>query len=403
MAGSGYRTFVANEVHASSNVQGYLMDQAVMVFADDTARDAALTPSEGMHVYLSDTNTREYYDGGAWVQLSAQSVDDARMFYPTGGSDNYWTYDDTLNVSGLYHDGGQVAKVHSGGLDISGTVLRTNGIASDDYFQNTGSVASVVIGGVEDWRVTPSAAIGTTANRIRFGSVVSDATYFQMTSDSDAFWITNSVTAMRLLETVTDQSWRLEVNGPGTASSPTYAWTGGGSSGLYRNTNFVGISVAGTPAMGATNGGALAMGDNTVATAGTDVHYDTVTLSGSTMYALRQTASLRELKDGFEPWALSDDDYLRIEPTSYLSKYHYIDPATGDRMAWGRDSEGNATSVPPDGQLVRQAGFVWENLADIDLHLVSHRGVDRNAMIATNTAQIQKLTRRVAELEETAT
>lgn len=68
MAGAGYRTFVAGEVLTATNVQGYLMDQAIPVFADATARDAAITsPSEGQHCFLSDTDALQYYTGSAWV------------------------------------------------------------------------------------------------------------------------------------------------------------------------------------------------------------------------------------------------------------------------------------------------------------------------------------------------
>ncbi len=68
MAGAGYRTFASGEVLTSVNVQTYLMDQAIPVFASSTARDAAITsPSEGQHCFLSDTDALQYYTGSAWV------------------------------------------------------------------------------------------------------------------------------------------------------------------------------------------------------------------------------------------------------------------------------------------------------------------------------------------------
>ena len=42
--GSGFRTFASGEVLTAANVNNYLMEQAVMSFADGTARDAAITP-----------------------------------------------------------------------------------------------------------------------------------------------------------------------------------------------------------------------------------------------------------------------------------------------------------------------------------------------------------------------
>jgi len=75
MAGAGYRTFSAGEVLTASNVQTYLMDQAIPVFADATARDAAITsPSEGQHCFLSDTDALQYYTGSAWVAAGGVSV-----------------------------------------------------------------------------------------------------------------------------------------------------------------------------------------------------------------------------------------------------------------------------------------------------------------------------------------
>ena len=75
MAGAGYRTFSAGEVLTASNVQTYLMDQAIPVFASSTARDAAITsPAEGQHCFLKDTDALQYYTGSAWVAAGGVSV-----------------------------------------------------------------------------------------------------------------------------------------------------------------------------------------------------------------------------------------------------------------------------------------------------------------------------------------
>jgi hypothetical protein len=67
MAGLGYRTFAAGEVLTAVNVQGYLADQAVMVFADSAARTAAIgTPTEGMISFLKDTDALEFFSGSSW-------------------------------------------------------------------------------------------------------------------------------------------------------------------------------------------------------------------------------------------------------------------------------------------------------------------------------------------------
>lgn len=70
MAGAGWRDFVPGEVLTAANVQDYLQDQAVMVFASAAARTSALTsPSEGMMSYRTDSNIVEVYDGSAWKQF----------------------------------------------------------------------------------------------------------------------------------------------------------------------------------------------------------------------------------------------------------------------------------------------------------------------------------------------
>ena len=72
--GSGFKTFTASSVLTASDVQGYLMSQAVMSFANSTARTTALGGGEveGMVSYLQDTNTLEVYDGSAWVPVGMQ-------------------------------------------------------------------------------------------------------------------------------------------------------------------------------------------------------------------------------------------------------------------------------------------------------------------------------------------
>ena len=57
MAGAGFKVFQNGNVLLASEVQNYMMDQMIMVFADAAARDAAiLSPSEGMFAFLKDTD-----------------------------------------------------------------------------------------------------------------------------------------------------------------------------------------------------------------------------------------------------------------------------------------------------------------------------------------------------------
>ena len=69
MAGAGYKLFATGDVLTAAQVNTYLMQQTVMVFASSAARTSALSGvlAEGMVSYLQDTNTLEVYDGAAWV------------------------------------------------------------------------------------------------------------------------------------------------------------------------------------------------------------------------------------------------------------------------------------------------------------------------------------------------
>jgi hypothetical protein len=72
MAGLGKKTFVAGEVLRAADVNGYLMDQAVQVYAGAAARGSALGTaiSEGSVTWLSDGNVIEAYDGAAWMNVA---------------------------------------------------------------------------------------------------------------------------------------------------------------------------------------------------------------------------------------------------------------------------------------------------------------------------------------------
>ena len=67
MAGAGYKQWTTGAVLTSSDMNTYVGEQVVMVFASAAARSSAVSsPTEGMVSYLSDTNAIEYYDGSSW-------------------------------------------------------------------------------------------------------------------------------------------------------------------------------------------------------------------------------------------------------------------------------------------------------------------------------------------------
>jgi hypothetical protein len=75
MSGLGYKNWVANDILAAADVNGYLADQAVMYFANAAARTAAIaSPSAGMVTYRADGQVLEYYNGSAWIGLSSATT-----------------------------------------------------------------------------------------------------------------------------------------------------------------------------------------------------------------------------------------------------------------------------------------------------------------------------------------
>jgi len=99
MAGLGRKTFTAGDVLTAAEVQGYLQDQAVMVFAGTAARSSAIaTPTEGMVAITTDTDELQYYNGSSWVP--ALPVGGWTTYAPTmssGGSPS-WS-----NGNGVYN------------------------------------------------------------------------------------------------------------------------------------------------------------------------------------------------------------------------------------------------------------------------------------------------------------
>ena len=71
MAGAGFKDFQAGEVLTAVDVDTYLMQQTIMVFAGTAARGSAITsPTEGMFSYLQDTDSVEYYTGANWTPFT---------------------------------------------------------------------------------------------------------------------------------------------------------------------------------------------------------------------------------------------------------------------------------------------------------------------------------------------
>jgi hypothetical protein len=77
MAGLGRKVFAPGEVLTATNVQNYLMDQAVQVYAGTAARGSAIgsATTEGMVSYLSDVHSLQMATGTAtWANVDSLPI-----------------------------------------------------------------------------------------------------------------------------------------------------------------------------------------------------------------------------------------------------------------------------------------------------------------------------------------
>lgn len=70
-----YKDFTVGQVLTSAEVDQFLMQQAVMVFDNASARSSALgtVVTEGMVTYLKDTDVLQQYNGTVWGPVGVDS------------------------------------------------------------------------------------------------------------------------------------------------------------------------------------------------------------------------------------------------------------------------------------------------------------------------------------------
>lgn len=100
-----YKNFTPSQL-TSSEVQSYLMNQSVMVFANSAARSAALTlPTEGMLTYLQDVDRVEFWSGSEWLSLNRASgtgsVLQVVVNQPAFGNQQLDSFTETLFINPL--------------------------------------------------------------------------------------------------------------------------------------------------------------------------------------------------------------------------------------------------------------------------------------------------------------
>lgn len=145
-----YKDFQAAQVLTATEVDQYLMNQSVMVFASSTARASAITaPTQGMVTYLTDSKTFWFYNGTAWQQygnvmvFASSTARSTAIPSPTEGMVTYLQDVDELEV----YTGASWARLAK--------------TSDDDNITTTGSITAQS-GGVDgglvmrSWPVNPS-------------------------------------------------------------------------------------------------------------------------------------------------------------------------------------------------------------------------------------------------------
>lgn len=179
--GLGRKVWTAGQILAAADVNGYLMDQSVMVFAGTAARDAAIgTPVAGMTSFRTDGTVMEVYTGSAWVSANSvggtvnipgsavinnlvASTATAYTFVPGDQNSTYQftaagTVTATVGTTTSFSTGQRVDVVADGTAGViiaagSGVTLAGAGTAGTAYSMTQYQAASVLCVGSNNYRI----------------------------------------------------------------------------------------------------------------------------------------------------------------------------------------------------------------------------------------------------------
>lgn len=145
MAGAGVKQFVSGEIFTASHINGYLMDQAVYVFASQTVRDLSFGSdplpelTEGRFCYILDTNEVQYYDGSTWVSANQFALND-------GDVDELKFVDEAVTSVKIANNTILNEDINSS-AGISLSKLATGTASHIFVYNSSGSLSSVAISG----------------------------------------------------------------------------------------------------------------------------------------------------------------------------------------------------------------------------------------------------------------
>jgi len=90
-----FKDFSAGDILTAQDVDNFLMRQSIMVFDDSSSRDSALAGflTEGMHTFVKDTNSFEYYNGSSFepvVDPILTEGNEGQLLVSDGVSGSVW-------------------------------------------------------------------------------------------------------------------------------------------------------------------------------------------------------------------------------------------------------------------------------------------------------------------------
>lgn len=139
-----YKTFVNGYPLNASEINENLMNQAIAVFVDATARDAAITsPVDGQYAHLTGSDTLTRYNGSAWETFGGAPTLTANRAVATNGSGALTA--STVTATELGYLSGVTSSIQTqinaaGGLQLitaqsfsASTAVQVNNVFSSTY------------------------------------------------------------------------------------------------------------------------------------------------------------------------------------------------------------------------------------------------------------------------------
>jgi hypothetical protein len=230
MAG-GYKLWSTGEVVTAANLQNYVQNQTVMVFASAAARTTALSGvlAEGMISYRTDSHILEIYNGTAWVAPYAT---------PTLGSTAINSGATVTTVAGLTLTSPVISSIsNTGTLTLPTSTDTLVGRATTDTLTNKTLAGDIFQYPIESWYINATAFAGYTAylqtnNGVHYLTTTSTAngalniTYASGTTLASTL-TTGQAISLGFLITNTTAYYVNSVQVDGSTSGVTTKWSGG--------------------------------------------------------------------------------------------------------------------------------------------------------------------------------